>query len=82
MNAIANQVIRASGKSVKNGGWPYFDGTFKEYPSFRRKFRTYQANYHQAAGISSAFLMELAILSGRQFSLNICTSSLCGVAWW
>ena len=48
MNAIANQVIRASGKSVKNGGWPYFDGTFKEYPSFRRKFRTYQANYHQA----------------------------------
>jgi hypothetical protein len=40
MNAIANQVIRASGKSVKNGGWPYFDGTFKEYPSFKRKFRT------------------------------------------
>jgi hypothetical protein len=48
MNAITNQVIRASGKSVKNGGWPYFDGTFKEYPSFKRKFRTYQANYHQA----------------------------------
>jgi hypothetical protein len=48
MNAIANQVIRDSGKSVKNGGWPYFDGTFKEYPSFKRKFRTYQANYHQA----------------------------------
>jgi hypothetical protein len=48
MNAIANQVIRASGKSVKNGGWPYFDGTFKEYPSFKRKFTTYQANYHQA----------------------------------
>jgi hypothetical protein len=48
MNAIANQVIRASGKSVKNGGWPYFNSTFKEYPSFKRKFRTYQANYHQA----------------------------------
>jgi hypothetical protein len=48
MNAIANQVIRASGKSMKNGRWPYFDGTFKEYPSFKRKFRTYQANYHQA----------------------------------
>jgi hypothetical protein len=38
---------QSPGKSVKNGGWPYFDGTFKEYPSFR-KFRTYQANYHQA----------------------------------
>jgi hypothetical protein len=48
MNAIANQVIPASGKSVKNCGWPYFNGTFKEYPSFKRKFRTYQANYHQA----------------------------------
>jgi hypothetical protein len=48
MNAIANQVIRASGKSVRNGGWPYFNGTLKEYPSFKRKFRTYQANYHQA----------------------------------
>jgi hypothetical protein len=48
MNAIANQAIRASGKSVRNGGWPYFDGTFKEYPSFKRKFRTYQAYYHQA----------------------------------
>jgi hypothetical protein len=48
MNAIANQVIRASGKSVKNGGWPYFDVMFKEYPSFKRKFWTYQVNYHQA----------------------------------
>jgi hypothetical protein len=45
MNAIANQVMRASGK---NSGWPYFDSTFKEYPSFKRKVRMYQANKHQA----------------------------------
>ena len=44
---MTNQLLRVSGKSIKNGGWPYFDGTFKEYPAFKRKFRTYQRNYHQ-----------------------------------
>ncbi len=29
MNAIANQVIRNSGRSGRNAGWPYFDGTFR-----------------------------------------------------
>ena len=47
LSAITNQVLRISGKSTKNGGWPYFDGTFKDYPAFRRKFRIYQRNYHQ-----------------------------------
>ncbi len=28
MNAIANQVIRSSGRSGRNAGWPYFNGTF------------------------------------------------------
>ncbi len=41
MNAITNQV-------VQNSGWLYLDGTYKEYPVFKRKFRSYQANYHQA----------------------------------
>jgi hypothetical protein len=30
--ALTNQVIRISGGSDRNQGWPYFDGTFKEYP--------------------------------------------------
>jgi hypothetical protein len=31
MNAIPNQVIRSSGRSGRNAGWPYFDGTFRDY---------------------------------------------------
>jgi len=33
MNAIANQVIRNSGRSGRNVGLPYFDGTFRDYPA-------------------------------------------------
>ncbi len=32
--AIANQVIRNSGRSGRNAGWPYFDGTFRDYLAF------------------------------------------------
>jgi hypothetical protein len=39
--ALTNQVVRISGGMGRNQGWPYFDGTFKEYPAFKRKFRTY-----------------------------------------
>ncbi len=46
MNAIANQVIHNSGRSGRNAGWPYFDGTFRDYPAFKRKFESFQMNYH------------------------------------
>ena len=46
MNAIANQVIRNSGRSARNEGWPYFDGTYRDYTAFKRKFQSFQANYH------------------------------------
>ncbi len=39
MNAIANQVIRNSGRTTRNAGWLYFDGTYRDYSAF-------QANYH------------------------------------
>ncbi len=38
MNAIANQVIRNSGRTMRNADWLYFDGTFRDYPAFKRKF--------------------------------------------
>ncbi len=47
MNAIGNQVIRNSGRSAPNAGWPYLDGTFRDYPAFRRKFESFRANYHR-----------------------------------
>ncbi len=42
MNAIANQVIRNSGRSGRNAGWPYFDGMFRDYPAFKRNFESFQ----------------------------------------
>ncbi len=47
MNAIANQVIRNSGRSGRNAGCPYLDGTFRDYPAFKRKFESFQLNYHR-----------------------------------
>ncbi len=47
MNAIANQVIRNSGRSTRYAGWPYFNGTFRDYPAFKRKFASFQANYQR-----------------------------------
>ncbi len=47
MNAIANQVVCISGRSTRNAAWLYFDGTFRDYPAFKRKFASFRANYHR-----------------------------------
>jgi hypothetical protein len=47
LTSISNQMLRMSGKSGKNGGWPYFDGTFTGYPAFKRKWQSYYRNHHQ-----------------------------------
>jgi hypothetical protein len=55
MNAIANQVIRNSGRSGRNAGWPYFDDTFRDYPAFKRKFESFQMNYHRSTPTRELF---------------------------
>ncbi len=55
MNAIANQVIRNSGRSARNAGWPYFHGTFRDYPAFKRKFESFRANYHRGTPTQELF---------------------------
>jgi hypothetical protein len=47
LTSISNQMLRMSGKSGKNGGWLYFDGTFTGYPAFKRKWQSYYRNHHQ-----------------------------------
>jgi hypothetical protein len=54
-NAIANQVIRNSGRSTRNPGWPYFDGIFRDYPAFKRKFASFRANYHRGTPTQELF---------------------------
>ncbi len=46
MNAIANQVICNLGRSTRNAGWPYFDGTFRDY--IQEEVRFLPANYHRS----------------------------------
>jgi hypothetical protein len=48
MSAIASLVIRASGRSVSNGGWLYFDGASEEYRPFKAKCRLFQETHHKA----------------------------------
>ncbi len=55
MNAIANQVIRNWGRSGRNAGWPYFDGTFRDYPAFKRKFESFQMTYHRGTPTRELF---------------------------
>ncbi len=55
MNTIANQVICNSGRSGRNAGWPYFDGTFRDYPAFKRKFESFQMNYHRGTPTRELF---------------------------
>ncbi len=42
MSAIASLVIRASGRSVSDGGWLYFNGTSGEYRPFKTKCWLFQ----------------------------------------
>jgi hypothetical protein len=46
MNAIANQVIPNSERATRNAGWPFFNGMYRDYPAFKRKFASFQASYH------------------------------------
>jgi hypothetical protein len=48
MSTIASLVIKASGRSVSNGGWLYFNGKSKDYCTFRAKCRLFQETYHKA----------------------------------
>ncbi len=45
--SISNQMWRMSGGSDKNGGWPWFNGTCKDYPAFWRKWNSYEKRHHQ-----------------------------------
>jgi hypothetical protein len=42
------KLMTLQGQTGKNSGYPYFDGTLKEYPKFRRRWHTFQDLYHKA----------------------------------
>jgi hypothetical protein len=47
MSAIANLVVKASGRSINNWGWLYFSGAQEDYRSFRAKCQLFQETYHR-----------------------------------
>jgi hypothetical protein len=47
MSAIASLVVKASGRSVSNGGWLYFNGASGDYRPFKTKCRLFQETYHK-----------------------------------
>ncbi len=42
------KLMTMQGQTGKNSGYPYFDGTLKDYPKFRRRWHTFQDTYHKA----------------------------------
>ncbi len=81
MNAIANQVIRNSGRSRRNAGWPYFDGTFRDYPAFKRKFESFQMTYHRGTPTRELFqqFREMCLL--EKLSTKIKSANTMENAW-
>jgi hypothetical protein len=81
MNAIANQVIRNSGRSGRNAGWPYFDGTFRDYPAFKRKFESFQMNYHRGTSTRELFQQFREMCLPEKIAARIKSAETMENAW-
>jgi hypothetical protein len=81
MNAIANQVIRSSGRSGRNAGWPYFDGTFRDYPAFKRKFESFQMTYHRGTPTRELFQQFREMCLPKKLSVRIKSANTMENAW-
>ncbi len=81
MNAIANQVIRNSGRSGRNAGWPYFDGTFRDYPAFKRKFESFQMTYYPGTPTRELFQQFREMCLPEKLSIKIKSANTMENAW-
>jgi hypothetical protein len=48
LRSMRAKLMTLQGQTGKNSGYPYFDGTLKEYPKIRRRWHTFQDLYHKA----------------------------------
>jgi hypothetical protein len=48
LRSIQAKFMTMQGQTGKNSGYPYFDGTLKEYPKFCRWWHTFQNLYHSS----------------------------------
>jgi hypothetical protein len=81
MKAIANQVIHNLGRSVRNAGWPYLDGTFRDYPAFRRKFESFRANCHRGTLTQELFQQFCEMCLPEKIAARIKSAETMENAW-
>jgi hypothetical protein len=81
MNAIANQVIRNSGRSMRNAHWPYFNGTFRDYPAFKRNFASFRANYHRGTPTQELFQQFREMCLPEKIAAKLKTAETMETAW-
>ncbi len=81
MNAIANQVIRSSGRSGRNAGWPYFDGTYRDYPAFKRKVESFRMTYHRGTPTQELFQQFREMCLPEKLSIKIKSANNMENAW-
>jgi hypothetical protein len=81
MNAIANQVIRNSGRFGRNAGYLYFDGTFRDYPAFKRKFESFQMTYHRGTPSRELFQQFSEMCLPEKLSAKIKSANTMETAW-
>jgi hypothetical protein len=46
LRSMQAKLMTMQGQTDKNSGYPYFDGTLKEYPKFCRRWHIFQNLYH------------------------------------
>ena len=46
LRSVSANLMTINGRAGKNNGFPYFDGTYKGYPSFKRRWHTFQNLHH------------------------------------
>jgi hypothetical protein len=81
MNAIVNQVIRNLGRATRNAGWLYFDGTFRDYPAFKRKFASFGANYHRGTPTQELFQQFREMCLPKKIAAKLKTAETMETAW-
>jgi hypothetical protein len=81
MKVIANQVICNSGRSGRNAGWPYFDGMFRDYPAFKRKFESFLMNYHRGTPTRELFQQFREMCLPEKIAARIKSAETMENAW-
>ena len=83
MPAIANQspTNRNSGRATRNAGRQYFDGTFRNYPAFKRKFASFRANYHRGMPTQELFQQFREMCLPQKIAAKLKTAETMETAW-